>query len=47
MDGNDRLEELLQQILQDADAQAQLSRELGIEPAAGNGGPAKEVPDEQ
>jgi type VI secretion system protein ImpB len=47
MDGNDRLDELLQQILQDADAQAQLGRELGIEPAAGNGGTAKEVPDEQ
>ena len=46
MDGNDRLEELLQQIIQDADAQAQLSRELGLEPAAGNGGSKKEEPNE-
>jgi type VI secretion system protein ImpB len=38
MDGNDRLEELLQEIIQNANAQKQLSAALGIEgpsPAAG------------
>jgi type VI secretion system protein ImpB len=42
MDGNDRLEQLLQDIIQNTDAQTQLSKELGIEATTGNGGSAEE-----
>ncbi|HEU4389535.1 MAG TPA: type VI secretion system contractile sheath small subunit [Blastocatellia bacterium] len=41
MDGNDRLEELLQEIIQNTGTQQQLSRELGLE-GAGKGGEQKE-----
>jgi type VI secretion system protein ImpB len=34
MDGNDKLEELLQEVIQNSSAQQQLSQALGIEPAA-------------
>ncbi|MEJ7712170.1 MAG: type VI secretion system contractile sheath small subunit [Pyrinomonadaceae bacterium] len=34
MDGNDRLEELLQDVLKNSGSQQQLSKELGIEPEA-------------
>lgn len=35
MDGNDRLEELLQDVISNSGAQQQLSKELGLEAAAG------------
>ena len=44
MDGNDRLEELLQEIIQNTSAQKQLSDALGLEPSAA--GAVKEVPNE-
>ena len=37
MDGNDKLEELLQEVIQNTGAQQQLSGALGLAPAAGNG----------
>lgn len=37
MDGNDKLEELLQEVIQNSGAQQQLSDALGLAPAAGNG----------
>jgi type VI secretion system protein ImpB len=45
MDGNDRLDELLQEIIQSTGAQKQLSEALGLE-AAAPGGPTKEEPHE-
>jgi type VI secretion system protein ImpB len=46
MDGNDRLEELLQEIIQNTSAQEQLSAALGLEAPAPTGG-VKEGSDEQ
>ncbi|MGA9994017.1 MAG: type VI secretion system contractile sheath small subunit [Pyrinomonadaceae bacterium] len=37
MDGNDKLDELLQEVIQNSGAQKQLSDALGIESSAGNG----------
>lgn len=37
MDGNDRLEELLHDVINNSGAQQQLSKELGLEAAAGDG----------
>jgi type VI secretion system protein ImpB len=42
MDGNDKLEELLQEIISNTGAQQQLSDQLGIEPSATDGGATKE-----
>ncbi len=42
MDGNDRLEELLQDVLKNSGSQQQLSKELGIEPEAVSGGSKEE-----
>jgi predicted component of type VI protein secretion system len=38
MDGNDKLEGLLSDIIQNSGAQQQLSKELGLDSAAGSGG---------
>lgn len=46
MDGNDRLEELLQEVIQNSGAQKQLSAELGLAASATNGGEAKEESNE-
>ncbi len=46
MDGNDRLEELLQEVLKNSGAQKQLSAELGLDASATNGGEAKEESNE-
>ena len=46
MDGNDRLEELLQEVIQNSGAQKQLSAELGLDASATNGGEAKEESNE-
>ncbi|MFP5261299.1 MAG: type VI secretion system contractile sheath small subunit [Blastocatellia bacterium] len=45
MDGNDRLDELLQEVIQNSSAQKQLSEALGLE-APATGGSAKEEPNE-
>jgi type VI secretion system protein ImpB len=42
MDGNDKLEELLQEIISNTGAQKQLSDQLGIEASAADGGGTKE-----
>ncbi|HEX5733782.1 MAG TPA: type VI secretion system contractile sheath small subunit [Blastocatellia bacterium] len=42
MDGNDRLEELLQEVIANTGAQKQLSQVLGLEADTGNGGEIKE-----
>jgi predicted component of type VI protein secretion system len=38
MDGNDKLEELLDGILKNTESREQLSKTLGIEPGGGSGG---------
>lgn len=49
MDGNDRLEELLQNVIANSDQQRQLSRELGIAApdSADQTSTSKETTDEQ
>lgn len=46
MDGNDKLETILNEIASDTNAQAQLSSALGLEKPAGDKGPAKEESNE-
>ena len=46
MDGNDKLDELLQQVLKNSGQQQQLSTELGLDTSSTNGGEAKEESNE-
>jgi type VI secretion system protein ImpB len=47
MDGNDRLEELLRDIVENADQQQQLSKALGLDDAGDGAVPKEKNPDEQ
>jgi predicted component of type VI protein secretion system len=42
MDGNDKLEELLNEVMQNTDAQQQLSSSLGLGASAEGSGPKEE-----
>lgn len=46
MDGNDKLEELLQEVIQNSGAQKQLGAELGLDAPSANGENKKEQPNE-